>query len=106
MVLARIKVPKSITGFRKAMDQASFNPDLKFVRPIGHRGNGMIEFEFAIAEPELFVELLLPASSFSEFCTANHVTLLEPYGKQTTHSGTPTSDWDWRLRDATTQRFK
>lgn len=37
----------------------------------------MIEFEFAIGEPELFVELIMPSHAFAEFCAANQVTVLD-----------------------------
>ena len=83
------------------MASTSFDTTRKFVRVIETRDNGMVEFEFAIGEPELFVELLLPGPAFSEFCAANQVTHLE--------SATPdtgTSEWDWNLRQATHQRFK
>lgn len=73
----------------------------RFVRRRGERGNGFIEFEFAIGEPELFVELILAPEAYAEFCTANQVEVLPP----ATASGTP-DDWDWRLADATALRLK
>lgn len=84
------------------MNSSSFDTTRKFVRVIETRDNGMVEFEFAIGEPELFVELLLPGPAFAEFCKANTVTLL---GDKASPGG-ETSQWDWNLRQATHQRFK
>ncbi len=32
-----------------------------------------VEFDFAIGDPSLFVELVMPKGAFEAFCTANHV---------------------------------
>ncbi|TXT36346.1 MAG: hypothetical protein FD135_4343 [Comamonadaceae bacterium] len=37
----------------------TFNPNLKFIRIIEQHTNGLVEFEFAVGEPGLFVELLM-----------------------------------------------
>lgn len=86
------------------MDIETFDTTRKFVRVIETRANGMVEFEFAIGEPELFVELLLPATAFAEFCAANAVTML---GVATApDAGSDAAQWQWNLRQATHQRFK
>jgi phenol hydroxylase P0 protein len=59
------------------MENKIFDTTHKFVRVIEAREGGLIEFEFAIGEPELFVELIMPAHAFVEFCEANQVTVLE-----------------------------
>ena len=51
-----------------------FNPDKKFVRIIQVHPTGLVEFEFAVGEPELFVELLMAQAAFDEFCTMHGVT--------------------------------
>jgi phenol/toluene 2-monooxygenase (NADH) P0/A0 len=53
-------------------------PDLsrRFVRVTGRRGP-FVELEFAIGDPELHVDLVLPAEVFAEFCRANAVEMLE-----------------------------
>ncbi len=71
----------------------------RYVRRCGERAGGFIEFEFAIGEPEVFVEMILSPSAFAEFCAANRVALLPPRD-----AGAGAADWDWRLADAT--RFK
>ena len=73
----------------------------RFVRPSGERPDGFVEFEFAIGEPEIFVEMILPHEAFTEFCLANRVELLPPRD-----ADTPQGDWDWRLADATHTRFR
>lgn len=50
-----------------------FDPNRKFIRVIEQRADGMVEFEFAVGEPELFVEMLLPQAAFADFCAAQGV---------------------------------
>ena len=73
----------------------------RFVRLSGERPNGLVEFEFAIGEPEIFVEMILPGDALTEFCLANRVELLPPRAPDA-----PQGDWDWRLADATHTRFR
>ncbi len=35
--------------------------------------NKFVEFNFAIGDPTLFVELILPVAAYAEFCRANDV---------------------------------
>lgn len=58
--------------------QAAFDPGLCFVRLRKVRSDGFVEFDFAIGEPDLSVELVMPAAAFHEFCRANHVTHIAP----------------------------
>lgn len=80
----------------------SVDVNRKFVRLVERRPNGLVEFEFSIADPELFVEMLLPEAAYEEFCQTNQVIFLEG---ERTQDGKPT-DWDWHLREATHQRFR
>lgn len=82
-------------------EQPSMDTTRRFVRLSGERPNGFVEFEFAIGEPEIFVEMILPRLAFAEFCTANRVEILPPRDPDA-----PQGDWDWRLADATHTRFK
>ena len=90
------------------MEDKIFDPDRKFVRVIENRPDGLVGFEFAVGEPGLFVELMMPANAFSEFCTVNLVTLLAPKAVHDAsgQAGEQPSDWDWGMRQATQQRFK
>jgi len=59
-------------------DQAPFDPRVCFVRLRKVRGDGFVEFDFAIGEPDLSVELILPVAAFHEFCRTNRVTHIPP----------------------------
>ncbi|MEN9849095.1 MAG: hypothetical protein RL368_1835 [Pseudomonadota bacterium] len=76
-----------------------FNVTQKYVRILETRADDMVEFEFAIGEPELFVELMMPSAAFKEFCATNSVSLLPPKTESQ-------NDWDWSLHQAIHQRFK
>ena len=54
----------------------SFDPAARYVRITRVRDNGLVEFDFAIGEPTLYVELILPRAAFDEFCERNAVTFL------------------------------
>ena len=58
--------------------QPAFDPGLCFVRLRKVRGDGFVEFDFAIGEPELSVDLILPAAAFHEFCRVNRVIHIPP----------------------------
>jgi phenol hydroxylase P0 protein len=87
----------SISGEKPEIDSRR-----RFVRKLGERANGFVEFEFAIGEPEIFVELILPREDFDEFCVNNKVEILP----MRSADDAPASDWSWRLADATGTRFK
>lgn len=75
-----------------------FDPNRKFIRVIEQRANGMVEFEFAVGEPELFVEMLLPQAAFADFCAAQGV---EPsIAAPDTVAGQARHDMAWTLHDA------
>ncbi len=70
-----------------------FDITKKYIRICRERPDGFVEFEFAIGEPELYVELLLSKKAFIEFCTTNQVSYLEANSK----TG---SNWVERMTDA------
>lgn len=80
-----------------------FDPRRKFVRVVELRPDGFVEFEFAIGEADLFVEMILPAPAFDDFCAHNAVTFIgdRQHGAQQSDEG-----WEWRLHDATHKRFR
>jgi phenol hydroxylase P0 protein len=47
-----------------------------FVRLLRRRPDGFVEFVFSISDPELGVELILPASAYAQFCAENRVRFL------------------------------
>nr|WP_298415050.1 phenol hydroxylase subunit [uncultured Halomonas sp.] len=55
---------------------SSVPPSLRcFVRERS-RNERFVEFDFAIEDPELFVELILPPQAFEEFCSRNAVIFM------------------------------
>lgn len=48
----------------------------RYVRVRG-QCHGLVEFDFAIGEPELFVELLLSPEAFAEFCETQQAIVLD-----------------------------
>lgn len=83
--------------------QPAIDLNRKFVRLIERRPDGFVEFEFAIGDPELFAEMLLPADAYEAFCTANEVIQLDPREESAESEG---SDWNWSLHQAIHQRFR
>ena len=48
-----------------------------WVRVTQRRADGFVEFDFAIGEPELAVDLILPQAAFDEFCALHQVRLID-----------------------------
>lgn len=90
---------------RSGTSASAFDTTRRFVRVTGERANGFVEFDFAIGEPEVFVEMILGREAFAEFCAANRVELL-PRQRPQDKADADRGDWDWRLADATHIRFK
>lgn len=63
---------------RAGADPPPFDPQRCFVRLTQVRADGFVEFEFAIGEPDLAVELILPADAYREFCRHNGAIELTP----------------------------
>ena len=54
----------------------AFDVDRRYVRFRELRADGYVEFDFAIGDPELSVELTLPLVAYQAFCRDNDVTYL------------------------------
>lgn len=76
-------------------ERMSFDANRRYVRVCEQRPDGFVEFEFAIGDPALCVELMLPQSAFHEFCLANEVIVLDP---------APPGQGDWVARLNTASR--
>ena len=50
----------------------------KYVHITGETSGGIIEFDFAVGDPTMYVELALPKNQFDEFCKKNNVKHLTP----------------------------
>lgn len=57
----------------RSQSEASELLHAKFVRVRRRRDNGLVEFDFTIGTPEVFVELMMPEAAFDEFCRTNAV---------------------------------
>lgn len=55
-----------------------FDPRTRFVRLIRIRSDGFVEFEFAIGDPDLAVDLIMPADAYRDFCRDNNVVRISP----------------------------
>ena len=96
------------------MTRPSFDLRRKFIRVVEQRADGLVEFEFAVGEPELFVEMLLPRPAFEEFCAAQGVQPVwlvpdplgqagpAPSGSDRSAAEGDSADhaWTWTLHDA------
>lgn len=75
----------------------AFNPQRKIVIVRGLR-NGNVEFEFAVGDTAMSVELMMPEAAFEEFCRTNNVLKVDA----DPHPA-PTSDaqraMEWRPSD-------
>jgi phenol hydroxylase P0 protein len=56
--------------------QPAFDVNRRYVRFRELRADGYVEFDFAIGDPELCVELTLPLTAYQSFCRDNAVTYL------------------------------
>ncbi len=53
-----------------------FEQLVKYIRVRSKEGARFVEFDFAIGDPSLFVELVMPQGVFDEFCQKNHVVTM------------------------------
>lgn len=51
----------------------SFDRLIKYIRVRSEPGARFVEFDFAIGDPSLFVELVMPQGAFEAFCASNDV---------------------------------
>ncbi len=53
-------------------------PPRNYVRVTRADHHGYIEFQFAIGDPDLYLEMTLPPVAFAEFCARHQVLHLTP----------------------------
>ena len=99
ILASRLHVPLAMS------QSADFDPSKRFVRIVKTRADGMLEFEFAVGEPQLFVEMLLPAPEFAQFCRDQQVTPSHGALPEAA-DGTAEHEWDWSLRSARERHFR
>jgi phenol hydroxylase P0 protein len=83
------------------LNVTSFDPTRRFVRVVERRPDGLVEFEFAVGEPELFVEMLLPLAAFESFCADQGVSPAD-FLPATIAGDALRADeaWTWTLHEA------
>ncbi len=59
------------SGNRSGLDQMT-----KYIRVRSDKNARFVEFDFAIGDPSLFVELIMPQGAFKHFCAANDVVFM------------------------------
>lgn len=58
------------------MKNSSLVLEKKFVHITDTKANGLVEFDFAIGDPCMYVELALPQKQFEQFCSRHQVRYL------------------------------
>jgi phenol hydroxylase P0 protein len=66
------------TGNDDLPKRQGFERLTKYIRVRSEPGARFVEFDFAIADPSLFVELVMPQGAFESFCAANNVVHMTP----------------------------
>ena len=88
------------------MANSTFDITRKFVRVLRTLPNGLIEFEFAVGDPDVAAELVMPRKAFDEFCANNQVELLTGDKSAPADADAADADFNWNLHQATHQRFR
>lgn len=57
-------------------DKPVFEQLTKYIRVRSSKNSRFVEFDFAIGDPSLFVELIMPQAVFEHFCQANDVVFM------------------------------
>lgn len=57
---------------------SAFERLTKYIRVRSQEGARFVEFDFAIGDPTLFVELVMPPAAFEHFCQLNKVVHMTP----------------------------
>ena len=74
----------------------------KFVLIRDRRKDGFVEFDFAIGEPEIFVEMILTQQAFDEFCQENQVQIIT----EADLGDIVTAEQAWRLSESSGHQFR
>ncbi|MEH6577187.1 MAG: phenol hydroxylase subunit [Amphritea sp.] len=57
-------------------DKPVFEQLTKYIRVRSSENSRFVEFDFAIGDPSLFVELIMPQAAFEHFCQVNDVVVM------------------------------
>mgnify|MGYP003586836769 FL=1 len=84
---------------------AAWDVAQRFIRIVQEHDTGMVEFAFAVGEPEPFVEMVMPRAQFDEVCAMQGVQPTQ--GRLPEQAdGSAAHEWDWSLRDARERHFR
>lgn len=84
---------------------ADFDPRRRYVRIVELRADGLVEFEFAVGEPQLYVEMVLPRAAFDDFCATQNVVPTTT-ALAMAPAGSAEHEWDWSLHAARSHPFR
>jgi phenol hydroxylase P0 protein len=65
-----------VSNIRSNADAAKFSELKRYVRVRQVIDDKFVEFDFAIGDPSLYVELVLPKAAFDTFCHHNKVEIM------------------------------
>ncbi len=82
-----------------------WNVSAKWIRILHERHDGLVEFEFAVGEPRMYVEMVMAAEPFAEFC-AMHGVAPTHGALEDAPGGSEAHEWDWNLRTARAERLR
>lgn len=57
-------------------ERTTLGSEQRYVRLREQRADGFVIFDFAIGDPQLSCELIMPMAAYQEFCASNHVVHL------------------------------
>ena len=83
-----------------------FDVTRKYVRVLATLPSGLVEFAFAVGDPELTVELVMPKAAFDEFCASHRVEFIAAPSAPPADAESPDADFNWNLPQAVHQRFR
>ncbi|GAB1385031.1 hypothetical protein MASR1M59_01790 [Melaminivora sp.] len=85
---------------------ADWDLQRRFIRIVEEHASGLVEFEFAVGEPGLFVEMVLPRAQFDDFCQMQGVQPTQGRLPDPQAGSGVEGEWDWSLRDARERHFR
>lgn len=76
MSSAESSLPGSSAGLSLVSSRDPLQSHTRYIRVRSAPNSRYVEFDFAIDDPSLFVELILPLQAFEIFCQANSVVAM------------------------------
>lgn len=87
------------------MTQDNIDELKKYIRITGDRNAKFVAFDFAIHDPSLFVELVLPKEAFEKFCVIHQVVEMD--AEQQAFNDAQAQKWRYGIEETLigSQRF-